>query len=181
MTKFRKGLLFGVCLLAAACATTSSVSSIKKEGSAYNIALPIGNQIINFPAKDFKLKTADDSRPYYFLTNSKTGLNVSFNFERATSCNDSKSCRDYFANKLKAANFMDKKNWRMFQVGKVSVSENMDGPVGGLDLKMQHMNAHYVTDGVWVDMHMSKVDYEKSDKKLFVNFIKSVKFQQKKN
>lgn len=153
-------------------------SSIEKQGSVYRIAVPSTELFLEFPMKDLKLEQADDFRPYYHLTNSKLGLNVSFNFEHTSKCSNSKSCRDYFADELKAG-YSNKKNWYLSQIGDVFVSENIDGPVNGFNLKQQHMNAHFVKKGVWIDTHLSKVQYKKTDREIFVNFIRSIRFRPK--
>ena len=176
MRKLCGSLIIILCALITACAT--AVSSIEKQGLAYRIVVPTTAWALEFPSEGFKVEQADHSRPYYYLTNDRTGLNVSFNFERSIKCNNSESCRDYFSNKLKAG-FPNKKNWRSSQIGDVYVSENMDGPVSGFNLKQQHMNAHFVKEGVWIDMHLSKVDYREADRELFLNFVRSVRFRPK--
>jgi hypothetical protein len=162
------------------CATpvATPVSSIEKHGSVYSIAVPSTALVLEFPADGFKIEQADDRRPYYFLTNSKTRLNVSFNFEPARRCNSSESCRDYFAEKLKGA-YPNKKNWRSFKVGDVYAFENLDGPVNGLNLRQQHVNAHIVRDGVWIDVHLSKVHYQDADRELFLEFVRSIRVRGK--
>jgi hypothetical protein len=165
-----------LCALVTACATPAgtAVSSIENKGSVYSIAVPTTALVLRFPAEGFKVEQADDRRPYYFLTDDKTRLNVSFNFERATKCKSSESCRNYFAEKLKRG-YPDKKNWRSSQVGEVYASENLDGPVNGLNLRQQHMNAHFVKEGVWIDVHLSKVGYREADRELFLNFVRSIR------
>ena len=85
------------CLLVAGCAT--AVSSLEKEGSVYRVKIPESASTIAFPADGFRVDQADDARPYYFLTNKKTGLNVSFNFEPVRKCKTSEECRDYIDRK----------------------------------------------------------------------------------
>ena len=167
-------------LLAAGCATPVArpVSSIEIQGSVYSIVVPSTGLVLEFPAEGFKLQQADDRRPYYFLSNEKTKLNVSFNFEPATRCKSSEACRDYFSEKLKVA-FPNKKNWRSFKVGEVYAAENLDGPVSGYDLRQQHVNAHIVRDRVWIDVHLSKVRYTEADRELFLSFIRSIRVRQK--
>jgi len=91
--------------------------------------------------------------------------------------------------------FPEKKNWRMFQLFGMYVSENMDGPVTesfqailrkmgrekelanfpiGLDMKTQHWNAHVVEKGIWLDVHLSKSNYQEVDRELFTNFLRSM-------
>jgi hypothetical protein len=176
-----RGAVWAVLLaLIAGCAAPGgrSVSSIEKQGPVYSIAVPSTALFLEFPADGFKIEQADDRRPYYFLSNSKTRLNVSFNFEPATRCKSSESCRDYFAEKLKAA-YPNKKNWRSFKVGDVFASENLDGPVSGLDLRQQHVNAHIVREGVWIDVHLSKVRYQEAERELFLDFVRSIRVRAK--
>ena len=176
MNKNAWSILAISCLLLAACATPVSkpVSSIQNNGSVYSIAVPSTALALEFPAEGFKIAQADDYRPYYFLTNEKTHLNVSFNFEPAAKCATSQACRDYFAGKMKGA-YPNKTNWRSSKVGDVYASENLDGPVNGLDLRQQHMNAHIVRDGVWIDVHLSKVRFQEADRELFLNFVRSIR------
>ena len=174
MVWYRRYLALGCCLALSACAT----SSIEKQGPAYRIAMPAGKWVLEFPDEGFKINTADTSRPYYFLSSPE--LNVSFSFDRATRCASSEACRDYHAGRLKAAYPHPRKQaWRMSQVGEVFVSENTDGPVEGFNLKQRHWNAHYVLDGIWVDVHLSKTDYRESDRELFARFIRSLKLKPK--
>lgn len=160
-------------------ANVRAVSSIEKQGSVYRIAVPETGLLLEFPLEEFELVQQDDFRPYYYLTNSKTGLNASFNFDRTTKCNSGESCRDYFVDKVKTGYSSSKINWRTSQLGGVFVAENMDGPVSGINLKQQHMNAHFVKEGVWIDVHLSKVHYQESDRKLFVNFVRSIQFSER--
>lgn len=176
MMKRSGSLLVILSVILAACAT--AISSIEKQGSVYRIAVPTTGLLLEFPSEGFKLEVADNSRPYYYVTNNQTGLNVSFSFEPAKKCTSSESCRDYFSNKLKMG-YPNKKNWRSSQIGEVSVSENMDGQVSGFNLKQQHLNAHFVKEGVWIDVHLSKVDYREADRELFVNFVRSIRFRPK--
>ena len=174
MNWYRRSLLVGCYLLLSACAT----SSIEKLGSTYRIVVPASNWVLEFPGEGFKVNTADTSRPYYYL--SSPDINVSFSFDRAIKCTSSESCRDYHANRLKAVYpHPRKQGWRMSQVGDVFVSENTDGVIEGFNLRQRHWNAHYVREGIWVDVHLSKTNYRESDRELFVRFIRSVKVKPK--
>ncbi len=170
MIWYRSSLLVGVSFLLAACAG----NSIEKQGSMYRITVPSNNSIIEFPAEGFKVEEANTSKPYFQLMNNKTKMNVTFDFKRAKKCNDSQSCRDYLAYNMKIA-YQSKKNWVASRIGDVFISENMDGPLlGGFNPRQQHMNAHYVKDGLWLDVHLTKLNYQENDRELFVNFIRSI-------
>ena len=152
-----------------------SPSGIIKHGDVYRISFPFIRWNIEFPAEGLKIETVDTKRPYYFLTNSNTGLLVSFNFEASRRCNNSEGCRDYFDRKIKS-NFPNRKNWSKFNVGEVYVTGSLNDRqmAAGMSPRQQNFNAHYVKDGIWVDMHLSKVSYQESDRKLFMDFIRSV-------
>lgn len=158
------------CVLIVACAATG----IRRQGADYEIAAPGESFVILFPSEGFKIEVADEARPYYYLTNDQSRLNVSFNFEPARACNTSASCRDMFAHRLKRL-YPKRTNWRMSQIGDVYVSEGMDERFGDIDLRQHHMNAHFVRNGVWVDVHLSKVKYRESERRLFVDFVESIK------
>lgn len=163
------------CLLLAGCAT--AVSSLEKHGPVYRIQVPTRGSVIEFPADGFRVNQADDARPYYYLSNDKTRLNVSFNFESATKCRSSMDCRDYLLGKLRTVSF--KRDWSTSKVGEVYISENTDGPINGIFLRQHHINAHYVVEGVWIDLHMSKVDYRESDHRIFLDFLRSIRIKSK--
>lgn len=172
MNKFRFSILIAIWLLLTACAA----GLIERQNDVFRLSIAGENWIIEFPAREFTINIADNSKPYYHFTSDK--LAVSFNFDRTTKCNDSRSCRDYLSSRKQAA-YPHKKNWRMSQIDEVFVSEEMDGPQEGFDLRQQHMNAHYVKNGIWIDVHLSKVDYRDSDRELFVKFVRSIRFGEK--
>ena len=167
-------VVISLLVLLAGCAT----GSLQKRDDMYQMAVAMEKWVIQFPARGFEVQTADHSKPYYFFTNDKSGLAVSFNFDEARRCKDSESCRDYLADRQKAT-LSYKKNWRMTKIGDVYVSENMNGPIEGMDLRQQHMNAHYVKGWIWIDVHLSKVNYRNSDRQLFVDFVRSIQIRDK--
>lgn len=175
MNWYRGSLLVGWHLLLSACATSSPV---EKQGSAYRIVVPDSNWVVEFPEEGFKVNIADTSRHYYYF--SSPDINVSFSLYRATRCTSSESCRDYQVNRLKARYPHPRKHsWAMSQVGDVFVSADTDGEVGGVNLRQRHWNAHYVRGALWVELHLSKVDYRESHRELFEKFIRSVEVKTK--
>lgn len=175
MREFWGGLTIVACLLLAACATPSLP---EQQGSVFSIAVPDSGLILEFPSQGFRLEVADNKTPYYYLSNEHTKLNVSFSFERTAKCNSSESCRDYFANGLKAAD-ASRKSWHISRIGDVFVSESMGIPAGDMGQKQRHMNAHFVKDGVWINVRLSKVDYQEADRELLVSFVRSIQFWKK--
>jgi len=162
----------GLAAVSKARHEVTKVSSISKKAGRYRIAVPESSAFLEFPAGSFVVKTEDDARPYYFLSDKK-GLNVSFNFERADRCTSSKSCRDYLYKKMQSPDGIQSQ-WSKSRIDDVFVSEYLIGTVKGVELNAHHLNAHYIVDGVWIDMHLSKAMFQESDRKMFDDFVRSV-------
>jgi len=172
MSSSTRCALLGIVVLLAGCAN----GSLSKRDGMFSIAVPSQSWSLEFPAEELKVETADHSKPYYFFTNPRTGLNISFSFDESKRCveKSSEGCRNFLVRSLKAR-YPGKKNWQLGKIGDVYVSENMDGPVQGFNFRQQHMNAHYVMDWIWIDLHLSKVEYRDADRDLFLNFVRSIK------
>ena len=141
----------------------------------YRIPLPVGQSVIEFPLKEFQVIKEDKRRPFYMFKDEKNGLIVSFNLVPARNCNSSESCRDYLS-EVKMPKSDRLETWYRSQDGQVYLFEYMMRPVGGHYLRQHHMHASYVKDGVWVDVHLSKAQYEEKDRDIFLEFVRSIKF-----
>lgn len=152
----------------------ATAASIERRGGSYRIALPEGLGSLAFPAAALGIEQKDDARPYYMLTDDKTGLNVSFNFEPAQDCRSSEACRNLFSARLKKL-YPGRRDWREARIGDVFVTESTDPGPKGIRLDQHHVNAHLVVNGVWIDVHLSKVKYRDSDRTTFVDFIRAIR------
>ena len=137
---------------------------------------------LTLPAGDFveaqrKLKP-DGTAGYFYLTNERLHLIVSFFIEPVSKCKDSKSCRDLV---LKAGNpsWENPTNLVSSQIGEVSCFEFLMPSFRGQPVQQQHMYAEFVVDGFWVDLHISKVLYQPEQRKLFEDLVKAIKFEKK--
>jgi hypothetical protein len=155
-------------------AATSRVASMEKRGELLRIALPGGRGALSFPSRDLTVEIEDDFRPYYFLTNQRSGIAVSFIFEQARACTTSESCRDRSSAMLKAA-APGGRDWRNSRVNDVYLSEYTDPGPEGVALNQRHANAHLVVNGVWIDVHLSKARYQETDRALILDFIQSIR------
>ena len=66
------------------------------------------------------------------------------------------------------------------EIGEASYFEFFMPSYRGMPVKQQHMYAQFVVDQFWVDMHISKTLYKPDEHNLFVDRVKSVKFEPKK-
>jgi hypothetical protein len=131
----------------------------------------------NLDIKDMQVKR-DNKSGYFLMSNEKDNLTVSLFIESAIKCKTSDECRDFV---LKTGN----PEWGRVQdvvksrIGDFSYFEFFRPTVQNQPLQILDMYAEYVADGYWVDLHISKVLYKKSDHLLFENLVKSIKFASK--
>lgn len=138
---------------------------------------------MTFPAEDFVVKKEqikpDGSAGYFYVVDEKHDLNVSFFIEPATKCKTSKACRDMVWNAGNPS-WENPQNVVLSEVGEASVFEFMVRSFQGQPIQQKNMYAQFVVDGFWVDLHLSKVFYNSSDRKLFERLIKAIRFEPKK-
>ena len=138
---------------------------------------------MTLPADDFQIlgkqMKEDGNGIYFYLADEKQEINLSLFIEPAIRCKDSKSCRDMV---WKAGNpaWVDIQNVSQSAIGDVSVFEFLLPRYQGVPIQQQNMYAEFVVDSFWVDLHISKVLYQREDHKLFERIINSVKFEPKK-
>lgn len=131
--------------------------------------------VVEGSALDIKQVGTKPNGSYFLLYPGKDALNISFYIEPAEKCKTSDECRDFVLNAGNPA-------WGKFEslnkarFGQFSYFEFYRPEPMGQPLKMQDMYAQYVDQGYWVDLHISKVLYQKEDKLLFEKLMKSIKF-----
>lgn len=71
-------------------------------------------------------------------------------------------------------------NVRLSEIGDISTLELLVPEFKRAPIRQQNMYAQFVRDGYWVDLHLSKVQYQDQDRDLFERMVKSVRFEHKK-
>lgn len=119
---------------------------------------------------DVKLK--DERSVYIMMASASTKLNVSVFIEPANNCKTSEMCRNQVLGLGNPA-------WGKFQdlsKGKIKdfyYFEFYRPEVRGQPIKMLDMYAECVSQGYWIDLHISKVLYTKEDHALFEKIVGS--------
>jgi hypothetical protein len=152
------------------------------EEKRMSFTVPAAPWKLTLPAGDFKVAQQevkpDGTSGYFYLTDEKSRLNVSFFIEPASQCKDSKACRDMV---WQAGNPMweNPQNIALSQIGDVSYFEFFMPSFRGVRFQQQNMYAEFVVDGFWVDFHISKVLYKPEEHELFEQLVKAIKFEPK--
>jgi len=117
----------------------------------------------------------NESSAYVMMASASTKLNVSVYIEPVDKCKSAEECRDYVLGLGNPA-------WGKYEQlakGKLrdfSYFEFYRPEAQGRPLKMLDMYAEYVSQGYWVDLHISKALYTKEDHALFEKVINSITF-----
>ena len=139
----------------------------------WTMTLPAGNFVI-----EQEQQKPDGSSGYFFLTDDRSHLNVSFYIEPVGSCKNSKACRDVVL-KMGNPSWEAPKNLVSSQIGEVSYFEFLIPSFRGQPVQQQNMYAEFVVDSFWVDLHISKILYKREDHELFEQLVKAIKFEPK--
>jgi len=130
-----------------------------------------------FAVSQQKLKP-DGTAGYFLMTSDKDYLTVSLWIEPAENCKTSRACRDMVYKSGNSA-WGEYQDLVQSEIGDVSFFEFYRPAVQGQPVKMLDMYAEFVRDGYWIDLHISKVLYKKSDHALFEDLVKSAAFEPK--
>ena len=119
----------------------------------------------------------DGSRGYFHMTNDL--VNVSFWIETVDKCKTSKECRDMIL-KLGNPSWGEYQNLLVSEIGDISFFEFFRPTVMNRKVDVLDMYAEFVREGIWIDLHVSKLLYTKKDHAIFEDMVKSAQFVSKK-
>lgn len=150
-----------------------------KENNKYIISYEYSQWILSFPIDNYKFSSVksslDGATCYYLFTNDENHLTVSFYLEKAKKDEDAISYRDQTFSEVKFL-YPNIEHVVKTNLKDCSVVEYYIPDMFGEKINQQNMNAHFVKDGLWVDLHISKVNFHENERETFYNFLKSVSF-----
>jgi len=159
------------------------------EDNEYLLSADGASWFLQFAKADFELlqsKFRNEGRSRYFHFSDKSGLNVSFFIEPASSCRTSVECRKMQHDKpsasMKAARYVKDYEINGFAVVEYFLEKPGDDLIAqfpalkGKVINQGNINAHYVREGYWVDVHISKLNFSDADRLRFKKTIESLAF-----
>lgn len=159
-----------------------SSSFVQKINSNYNLSHNNANWIASFPIQDLHLEqekhSDDETTSYYLFEDKKSGMVVSFYVEPAGRFKDVKSYRDFAWDKLKFV-YTNATGVTKSDLPDAASIEYFIPSLHGTKINQLNMNIHYVKGDNWIDVHISKANFEESERSLFTNFINSISFIKK--
>ena len=138
--------------------------------------------IVSLDSKDLEVRDQtverDRKSGYFLMYNEKASLTISLFIEPVGKCKTSDECRDFVLATGNPA-WGPVQDLNKSRMGDFSYFEFFSPSVQGQPVQMLNMYAEYVADGYWIDLHISKPLYKKTDHVLFENVVKSVRFTSK--
>lgn len=148
--------------------------------------ISLGQNSFKMPAQDwalaidlaeFKIEkkgySPDSSMFQLSATNAKTNMNMSIFIEKTTSTGDKNDCREFYWSKS-AKSPLKKENVQKYETQDLAIVEHDTKEFNGQVVNFHSLNAYLSKNGYWIDVHISKVAYTKSDKKLFDAIVQSI-------
>jgi hypothetical protein len=140
-------------------------------GGGWELVLPVkGFEVTNDQiSKDTKMRQ-------FMATNADTGVEMSVFMEPADKPGDSSTVRDVYWARAKQSPFK-KEKIKLAKAGDYATVEYIVPSLEGVPLNQKNMNIYVAHAGVWIDVHLSKVQYTEKDQPLFDEIVKGLKFE----
>jgi len=143
------------------------------------LSLPGKTWALEVDINGFKVKTneikPDGQAREFFAENNDTGIIMSISLEKATLEGNHLKCREFYWNKAKETPFK-KDDIQMREAGEMAIVEYLIKEFREMEVNQKNLNAYLAKDDIWIDMHLSKVDFKPGDEHLFESILNQSKF-----
>ncbi len=175
----KKSLIFIFILLA--CSSYSLAQ--KKDNSLFKIAVPEKNWTLEVSLPGFFVTrnavSPDNQSGRLDAEIESEGFRLTIMWVKTVEKGTSKELRDLASNKLKQTP-IEKDGFAPSEYKDFPMLEYLVKEFRGVKLNQKHYNAYIAKDGVWIDFHLSKVEFKPGDEKRFFALLDSVKFVETK-
>jgi hypothetical protein len=117
-----------------------------------------------------------NGRQYFLANDPATGLIFSATLEKGDGPADSKTCPDYLRNRVKSLPAgLTATDIRSSEIADIAVIEYLIPVAQNLPVRQKNFVACLTNDDVYVDLHLSKVQFHDSDESVFTDVLKKVR------
>lgn len=170
-------LFFIVCL--SICQVKNTLANDDKE-KIVRLALPGYNWMLEIDKEGFKIEegemTPNGEARRIFVKNDNTGINMSIFLEKAPKSGDINDCREYYWNKMKKSPF-EEIDIKRSQYRDMAILEYMINEYMGQKINQKNIHAYLVKDDIWIDVHLSKVNFKIEEENIFMEIIDAIKIK----
>jgi tetratricopeptide (TPR) repeat protein len=174
--KARLFILLCVCLFSA-----NGFAASEETFGPIILSLPDIHWALEIHAPGFSLEEFEIAPPghasRFEAVNRQTGIRMSGFLEKAPKEGNSEDCRAYYWEKAQKSPYI-KTDIKMSQSGEMSIVEYVVKEYMGRQVNQKNLNAYMSESGYWIDLHLSKTDYQASDQGRFNAVLNQVKIIQ---
>jgi len=174
----RKLLLITILILA-----NSFVAHAQQEGAPFisRFALPGRTWAVQMQTDGFVQqgrRIIDDGEGRYVIgQNETTNMVISIFLEKAPKQGDSLAAREYYWSRERRSPF-HMESVKMSEMGPLAIVEYMVREAEGLTVNQKNYHVYLAREDVWVDIHLSKINYTHADDDLFASVLRSIKIDE---
>jgi tetratricopeptide (TPR) repeat protein len=122
-----------------------------------------------------------DGREYLFAKDPATGLLISVTLEQTKGGADPASCPAYLQKRMDSLAQLEPQDIKTSEIQQLPTVEYLLPRVGGVPLRQKNMFACTAKDDVFIDIHLSKVQFHDSDESLFTDMLGRIRIDEKAN
>jgi tetratricopeptide (TPR) repeat protein len=154
-------------------------SDAKKAKDSVSVSFPGKTWAVQIDSPGFTVnnrETQKDGREYLLANNSKTGVELSVTLEESKDGADSSTCPDYLQQRVKALAQLGVTGIQTSELNSMAVVEFLIPSVQGVPVQQRNLIACVVKEDVYIDIHLSKAQFQPKDESLLTNVLKEVRF-----
>ena len=135
---------------------------------------------LNLPGFDIKQKevASRGNAARFHAENQKTGVIVSAFLEKAPRNGTSIDCRDFYWARAQKSPFK-KDEIKQYEMKNMALIEYIVREYQGMRFNQKNINAYLAEDNYWIDIHLSKGNYQPEDDKLFESILETISIDRK--
>lgn len=148
-----------------------------KAREGVSVAFPGKSWAIEIRSPGFIVETEEkksDGREYFLANNSETGVVLSVTLEQSTGGADSSTCPAYLQKRVQSLSQLGVTDVKRSTIGSLAVIEYLLPKPNGIPLQQKNVVACTAKEDIYVDIHLSKVNFQPSDESLFTNVLNQI-------
>lgn len=147
------------------------------------MAAPGGAWELVIPVNGFEVTDEKENQPrkikQLMAENAGTGLIASIFIEPARKEGDSSAVRDAYWGRARQSP-IPKENIKLDKAGDYATVDYIVPGMAGEALRQKNVNIYIAHEGMWIDVHLSKVQFEEKDQAIFDEVVKGIRFEKVK-
>jgi hypothetical protein len=185
LSRARSGLISFTaiaCIALFVKATIAAPTQDSKPLQSLSISMPGKAWILVVDSPGFAVDSQGrkaDGREYLLATDHKKDVVLSITLERSAKGADPKTCQDYLHSRAQSLASIGPTNIKYTEIAQMPVLEYFIPQIQGMPVKQENFVACTAKDDVYVDIHLSKVLFQSSDRPVFVEILNAVHFSGK--